>query len=629
MKKDFERIDNLFKSNYEFNYPLLLNTFNDYDYDTILLLVIDYFNSKYDVLTNEIIYKLFNYLGNITTYTKIVSFSNMKSSFDELLRNIKNLSSKKNPSLQKFLLENYNLINTFVISHNNTLTFDKNSFEFIMYMIKNVRKLEYCEEIFKNFPEILTIKKNGKYIINRVLSEYTDLIINSPNNPLINYYNQIFDFICKYSYKYVNSEERSNIIIKFENTKISLNKKEIDIKTRKKIDTTIDNIICKLNGKKYNFKDLETLQLYYNINPNSKEYILYRDYHERKDYTNKLAFTIDDAHAGLYDDAISFEKNKDGTILLSIYITDPASSVLLNSNWDKELRNKSETIYMAEHTVHLFNYDLAKEKFSLDVNKNRKVLAYLYHYTPDMQLIDFKIERALINVKKNFNNNEIDRLFYRDRNNYSLSNTELLNVLKDLKIFIEKVGFDINKINRYHELKTIVRNIYGTNYKNRTIKNNNIGSIIISILMLLVKNTTALLMEQNNYPFIYINNSFKLDDNLSNLIETYHINPNNNELIRYIKKIITPSTYGVENLGHNGLGFKANCEITNPLRKYVSLESSRLVKQFEIDKVILNSREEENLINYLDKLCKEQNQIYFCHQEYIKNVKTLIKKSRH
>lgn len=630
MEENLKRLGQIIKGNTKINYENLLEFFPTANYDEILMLVIRYFNDNIDSLSDNDIYRLFHFLDKVSTYTKIVSFSKLKIDLELFVSNIQKISKTKNIEIGNYLNNVNDIVTKFLDSKDEVAILDHNSFEFVMYIIKNVRKLEYCEEIFKNFPEILTIKKNSKYIINNVLNEYIHLILHSPDSLMINYYNQIFNFITKYSYKNIDENTKSEIISKLEKTRVDINKKNINQTTKKKIDLIINSLISRLNGSKFRIYSLNNLNLYYNININYKDYALYNDKHKRSDYTNLLTFTIDDSKSGLLDDAVSFKKNLDGTYTLGIYVADNSGAILRNTPFDKELRNRSETIYMLKNHIHLFDYDFAYKNFSLIVNTTKKVIAYIYRFSPEFDLIDFKIERAIINPKKNFSHHEVDDIFNKSRNN--ISNRELFEILKQLRIFIEKVGFDIDQINSYHEFKTITRNLYGTNFKNRLIdgeKSKDIGSLIISILMILTKNTVALEMYKKNYPFIYINNGFKLDDKLTNLLNNYKENPNNKEIISYIKKLPISSTYGIENLGHNGLNIEANCEITNPIRKYMSIESSRLVKQFLIDKVVLSSKDEENLRHYLDKLYKEQNQIYFNHQLYINEAKTIIKKNRH
>lgn len=611
-EKDFKKLEQLLRKTSKYNFKSFSMYLSDYSKEDITLLVIEYLIHKHIDLDNKYINNCIKYLFNYNNYGNDIRILNGIEVLMEKLNNLKFSSFDQQDYIASFIIK----LTNYKLSLEKLRNIDGSTYECAHYLIFNVRNVNYVEELIKTNPNIINLAKNDKTIIIRVFNELSNLILNSIDNPLLLYYIKIIDLMFKYSFEHLDISKSiiNNILNNIKEKSLNFPKEK-----KEKINIIIGNIRNKMKNPDSNIDTIKKLQIIYNINTNYGLYDPYDDKNYYEDMTNEFALTIDDYTTGLHDDAITIKKLSNGNTLLIVYTADTAASILEDGAWDRELRQKGETIYTSNGHHHLFDYGTAYKYFSLLCNRDRKVIAYIYEFTPKKELVSFDIKRAIIRVKYNLSPNIIDEAFNKNKRGVrgNLNSNDLLNNLLMFKEFFMNSNLQITS--NYQQLKNIFK---------QKEEESSISHSIVENTMRLVKQTVAVRAFDLSIPFCYTNNTTKMEKNILGMLDEYKKDPTNVALIESLNKIYNPSFYSIENLGYSNGAMKANCEITNPIRKYMSIVNSRLAKKFIIDKTSIKSKDEINLLKKLRKICEEENRRVLLNLEYTKEASKILKKER-
>ena len=332
------------------------------------------------------------------------------------------------------------------------------------------------------------------------------------------------------------------------------------------------------------------------------------------DLRNLYTITIDGPGTSLYDDACSIQKLENGTYLLSVFVTDVASFVPRASLIDNMAYEKAETIYMPQKVITMLPPGLTKT-LTLKENQDRTALGHFFILDQNMNCLDFRVQRCLINVDKNYNYNEIVNTITTSKNYDEL---EMINNMADVAI---KLHSTEGNRETYRALKQLKKDV-NTN----GIYDPSIGSLIIMEFMTLTNYYIADYFNQHpEIPFIYrINTGSYGEDVKKKIIELSGSNIDIKKLKATYNAMCPPSIYSTQNLGHQGLNLKSYCHSTNPLRNYASLECQRLI----IDHIInddTNIDLEKEWI-YIKNLCNYMNDRLDLNKTFIKECNSIKKK---
>ena len=286
------------------------------------------------------------------------------------------------------------------------------------------------------------------------------------------------------------------------------------------------------------------------------------------DFTNKLVVTIDLSNkVRLFDDAISCEILPNGNYLIGVYIADVASSVHLNSELDQIAYERAETIYLINDVIDMLPLDLAY-KCSLNTNGNKQAIAYLFEFTKDIELYDFRVERVIININDNLTFNSAQKEYHC--NHISEVGKMLKAMINFNNKFDESCFYDKN----YHIVKDEIRKMSDE----KLYHGDNDCSHLIASLMILVNRSMAKFFNDNHYPFLYRVNNSNIDEKLVEKIKKeFGGTPLPKEIINGIDSMYSRSKYSSHNTGHNGLKIDDYCHTTNPIRSYASLLTQRII----------------------------------------------------
>ena len=449
--------------------------------------------------------------------------------------------------------------------------------------------LEKSDKVYKyKYP-------NGDLLIDRVLLNYKNSLFGD-DIYLSNYYARIvFDILKRDDYK---NKRVNSVVEDLRKFKSKLNRKEMSKNIMiliDKLEIISSNSISNVEEKEY----LKRLEHSYSIRSNFSSSIesidkLKNSCNNIIDMRDKNIITMDYKYKATYDDAISFEKLKSGNYLLGVYITDVASFVGMDTLLYEHAKQRGESIYgNMNNTFYLpmFPREITKDFFSLNSGEDKYVIAHMFEFSELFDLVGYGFYNALINVKKNYSFENINRMNNTD------SNYDMVCMLKRLS---DSLQSDFNS--KYHLFKE-----YGK--KNVKHYENGAGSNIITNVTVFLNTFIAEMFKHHNYPFIY-----RINESLDCYISDFEL-----------KKIIkgsSISSYSLNSLPHPVNGGKAYGHITNPIRSFASYINQYIFLNTFIDwnnnKDILKIMKfNDSISQMLPDLVSELNKRLYLNDEFL------------
>lgn len=343
----------------------------------------------------ELYQKIINQLEEI----ELSLICEVKSNKETINSNIINkiIFENKNPVYTKYLIERYHYLINYYNKENNNNLFDK----VIKQFIKSI--LKYVEENDKTY-----------------LYYYNDTLEQLIQNKNIDK-------------KFDKEEELKNI-------KQLFDKKENDEKKQNRKLLWLNHLYNLITDQSYQ-PNIEMLNNLYEIRYYFKPSVLAesnlltiikKPEEDKLSSSKEHIITIDSEDVFGRDDAISVKKLNSDLYQLSIYIADPNNYCDINSLIIKEAKKRNQTIYLDDQTIHMLPENTIKN-LSLDKDKYRYVRAYNYEIDKYGNLVNFKIEKAIIKVKENLTYEEANKIIYNgEANKNTIETIQNLLDLRDI-----------------------------------------------------------------------------------------------------------------------------------------------------------------------------------------------------
>jgi ribonuclease R len=132
------------------------------------------------------------------------------------------------------------------------------------------------------------------------------------------------------------------------------------------------------------------------------------DYSHRLDLTDKIIVTIDPPDAKDFDDAISVEKNKDGTFTLGVHIADVSEFVKHGSELDKEAVDRGNSVYLPGRVIPMLPETLSNGVCSLQPKQNRLTKSAFITYDNAGKVLKAEFANSVIHSKARLTYTEVD-----------------------------------------------------------------------------------------------------------------------------------------------------------------------------------------------------------------------------
>ncbi len=123
---------------------------------------------------------------------------------------------------------------------------------------------------------------------------------------------------------------------------------------------------------------------------------------DRRDFRDRVTFTIDPEDAKDFDDAISFKKLDDGDFEIGIHIADVSHFVIPGTALDTEARHRGTSIYLVDRTIPMLPEILSNDLCSLNPKEDKYAFSSIFVLNKNGGVKDRWFGRTLINSNKRF-----------------------------------------------------------------------------------------------------------------------------------------------------------------------------------------------------------------------------------
>lgn len=345
----------------------------------------------------------------------------------------------------------------------------------------------------------------------------------------------------------------------------------------------------------------------------------------RRDFRDKLIFTIDPVDAKDFDDAVSLEQMPNGNYLLGVHIADVSYYVQPKSELDKEAFRRGTSVYLVDQVIPMLPEKLSNDLCSLKPNRVRLTYSVLMEFDSQLNRVRYEIVESVIKSKKRLNYDWVYEFLKSGRE----PQDEIEKKLQEMNEFAQKLRkkrFSEGGI----EFDTVEVRFVLDEQKNPIsayLKESTIATQLIEEFMLAANRTVAEHIEflkrkhklKVELPFVYriheepnsekikgVVSFFKmLSIEAKNLTSAKAINkflkqfegrPEKPIVHQLLIRAMQKAIYSSDNIGHYGLGFRYYTHFTSPIRRYPDLVVHRLLKLYS------NGIPDENELNRLNKI---------------------------
>lgn len=330
-------------------------------------------------------------------------------------------------------------------------------------------------------------------------------------------------------------------------------------------------------------------------------------YAYRRDLTDMMLFTIDGADAKDLDDAVSLEKNKDGTYLLGVHIADVGEYVKKDGVLDLSAFERGTSIYFLDQVIPMLPKELSNGICSLNPNVDRLALSVFMKIDKTGAVIESEICESVINSKFRLNYDEVLEVLEGNKQTQQrlkeVKDTLLL--MLELSEILDKRRMSCGALNfELPEGKVIV------DENNKPIKVEKRlatkSTKIIETFMVATNEVVAKKFCELKIPFVYRVHEKPDSDKMASFVnflsslgiqfkaEKKDVEPRdlqailskveklpyssvvNMVMLRSLKK----AKYMDVNMGHFGMALTFYCHFTSPIRRYPDLCIHRIIKEY-------------------------------------------------
>lgn len=340
----------------------------------------------------------------------------------------------------------------------------------------------------------------------------------------------------------------------------------------------------------------------------------------RKDYRQKVTFTIDPLDAKDFDDALSVHKNEDGSWEIGVHIADVSHYVEEHSALDKEALKRGNSVYLVDRVLPMLPEKLSNHLCSLRPHEDKYTFSVVFTIDKEYQIIHNWIGKTLIHSDHRFSYEEVQEILDGNPGKYK---KELL-LLNEIAVFIRKkrmengaIDFDSDEVKFKLDEKG--------NPLELLVKERKQSHMLIEEFMLLANKFVARFMAEKGkdhpFPFVYrihdkpdpakleefsqfalemgvrmdMSSPKRISTSLNRLSELAR----KNEALKILQPLairsMAKAEYSIENIGHYGLAFKFYSHFTSPIRRYADLVVHRilfanLTENYRMDAKVLSKQ---------------------------------------
>lgn len=337
-----------------------------------------------------------------------------------------------------------------------------------------------------------------------------------------------------------------------------------------------------------------------------------KDFFKRRDLREDLIITIDGADAKDLDDAVSVQKNDDGTYMLSVHIADVSHYVTEHSPLDEEAYERGTSVYLTDRVIPMLPHKLSNGICSLNPHVDRLTMSCVMKIDGHGKVVEHEIFESVIRSKERMTYSDVYKII--DQQDEELSAkyehiVPMLNDMAELAAILRKKRMDRGAIDfDFKESKVLVdENGWPTDI---VLRERTVAERLIEEFMLAANETVAEHFHWLQVPFLYrihedpkaekLQRFFEFLTNfgivvkgtgnkvhpraLQEIVESIEGLPEETVISTMLLRSMQQAKYFEESLGHFGLSADFYTHFTSPIRRYPDLIVHRLIRTYLIEK---------------------------------------------
>lgn len=316
---------------------------------------------------------------------------------------------------------------------------------------------------------------------------------------------------------------------------------------------------------------------------------------KRKDFRKVTTITIDPDTAKDFDDAISIQKLDNNLYEIGIHIADVSHYVKKGSEMDKEALRRGNSVYLVDRVIPMIPERLSNGVCSLRPNEDKLTYSVVFKMDLNGKVKDLWIGRTVIHSDRRFTYGEVQDIIENNLDDLYKDEVNILNTIsQNIRRSRKSLLFN----------RTEVKFEMDRDFKPNGIRKeeNNESHQLIEELMLMANKVIGELLHKNGIG-IYRNHDkpdveklmelknvaktcgfdLHLDDvrkGLNQLNKEVKDTPYENMIQNLTIRCMAKADYGINSIGHYGLGFEFYSHATSPIRRYSDICVWRLIENF-------------------------------------------------
>jgi ribonuclease R len=347
--------------------------------------------------------------------------------------------------------------------------------------------------------------------------------------------------------------------------------------------------------------------------------VLENDLRGRKDLRDIKTVTIDGETARDFDDAVSVERNIDGSWRLGVHIADVSHYVQSGSALDREAQMRGTSVYFPERVLAMLPPRLSNGICSLNPEVDRLAVSVFIDFDKTGNITGHRIYDSVICSDRRMTYKEVKRILLDKDEPLSTRYADFVGQLRlmlGLSLLLRKRRLEVGGIDFDIPEPEIVLDEGGDPLQ-VVRRERNCAHQIIEEFMLAANKVVAARMTEYKIPFIYRIHENPDEDGMSDffnfiqcmghpvpdaaglkskdladILHQFRNTPQEAVVEMLLLRSMKLARYSTVNQGHFGLGFSHYTHFTSPIRRYPDLMVHRLLKEMIKNKKLPPEQEE-------------------------------------
>jgi ribonuclease R len=338
-----------------------------------------------------------------------------------------------------------------------------------------------------------------------------------------------------------------------------------------------------------------------------KEEISADEIAKRRDFRKVTTFTIDPVDAKDFDDALSFQKLKNGNIEVGVHIADVTHYVTPGSALEEEAVERATSVYLVDRVVPMLPEKLSNKVCSLRPHEEKLTFSAVFEMTPDAKVVKKWFGRTVIYSDHRFAYEDAQAVIETGKGTLAEEITTLdamAKIMRKQRMLDGAIAFDKREVKFHLTEDGTPTGVY--------FKESKDANHLIEEFMLLANRAVAEFVgrkpdgKPSDKTMVYrIHDTPKPDKlhDLANFVKQFGyavntkekraISKSLNQLLKDVKgkgesnmietltvRTMAKAVYSTENIGHYGLAFDYYTHFTSPIRRYPDMMVHRLLQNY-------------------------------------------------